>query len=87
MCCWKFKIIKAFASRIIPYVSMGALPQSKKEASENKTSQNTNAEEKMFTTSVVVPICNMLCLYVYGLQQSGQLNNSCPLCFLFCSVL
>ena len=24
----------------------------------------------------------MLCLYVYGLQQYGQLNNSCPLwCF------
>ena len=24
---------------------------------------------------------------VYGLQQYGQLNNSSPLCFLFCSVL
>ena len=24
---------------------------------------------------------------VYGLQQYGHLNNSCPLCFLFCSVL
>ena len=38
-------------------------------------------------TSVVVPKCYMLYLYVYGLQQYGQLKNSCPLCFLFCSVL
>ena len=39
-------------------------------------------------TSVVVPECYMLlnpC--VYGLQQYGHLNNSCPLCFLFSSVL
>ena len=59
----------------------------KKRHQKIKTHQNTNAEEHMFTTSVVVPICNMLCLYAYGLQQSGQLNNSCPLCNLFCSVL
>ena len=38
-------------------------------------------------TSDVVPQCCMLCLYVYGLQQYEQLDNSCPLCILFCSVL
>ena len=46
--------------------------------------------------SVVVLLYYMLqyvCLYMvfsnminYGLQQCGQLNNSCPLCFLFCNV-
>ena len=35
----------------------------------------------------MVPQCCMLCLYVYGLQQYGLLNNSYPSCFLFCSVL
>ena len=29
----------------------------------------------------------LLCPYVYGLQQYGHLNNSCPLCFLSSSVL
>ena len=29
----------------------------------------------------------MLSLFVYGLQLYGQLNNSCPLYSLFCSVL
>ena len=29
----------------------------------------------------------MLCLYVYDLQQYGQLNNSCSLCSLFSSLL
>ena len=38
-------------------------------------------------TSVVIPQCCMLCLYVYGFQQYGQLKNSCPLCFQFCSLL
>ena len=28
-------------------------------------------------TSVVVQQCDILCLYVYDLQQYGQLNNSC----------
>ena len=28
----------------------------------------------------------LLCPCVYGLQQYGDLNNSCPLCFLFYSV-
>ena len=32
---------------------------------------------------IVVPPCYVLCLYVCGLQQYGELNNSCPLCFLF----
>ena len=35
----------------------------------------------------MVALCYMLCLYVYGLQQYGQLNNSCPLGYLFCSVM
>ena len=35
----------------------------------------------------MVPQCCMLSLHVYGLQQYGQLNDSCPLSFLFCSVL
>ena len=35
----------------------------------------------------MVPLCYMLCLYVYGLLQYGQLNNNCHLCFLLCSVL
>ena len=34
----------------------------------------------------MAPLCYILCLYVYGLQQYGQLNNSWPLCFMFCSV-
>ena len=38
-------------------------------------------------TSAVVPQYYMLYLNIYGLQQYGQLNYSCPLCFLFCSVL
>ena len=38
-------------------------------------------------TSVVVPLCYMSYMYVCGLLQYGQLNNSCPLCFLFYSVL
>ena len=35
----------------------------------------------------MVPLYHMFCMYVYGLQQYGQLNDSSPLCFLFCSVL
>ena len=31
----------------------------------------------------MVPQCYMLCLYVYGLKQYGQPNNSCSLCVLF----
>ena len=38
-------------------------------------------------TSIVVLLCYMLCLFVYDLQQYGQLNNSCRLCLLFYSVL
>ena len=38
-------------------------------------------------TFVVFPLSYILRLYAYGLQQYSQLNNSCPLCFLFCSVL
>ena len=38
-------------------------------------------------TFAVVSLCYILCLCVYDLQQYGQSNNSCPLCFLFCSVL
>ena len=34
-------------------------------------------------TYVVVPQYYMSCPCVYGLQQYGHLNNSCPLCFLF----
>ena len=30
---------------------------------------------------------SILCMYVYGLQQYGQLNNIYPLFCLFCSVL
>ena len=33
----------------------------------------------------MVPLNYMLCLFVYGLQLSGHLNNSRPLCFLVCS--
>ena len=38
-------------------------------------------------TSVVVPQCYMV-VYpcVYGLEQYGHLNNSWPLCFLFCNL-
>ena len=32
----------------------------------------------------MVPQCNMLCSCVYGLQQYGQLNNSCLLGLLVC---
>ena len=35
----------------------------------------------------MVPLYYVLCLYVYGRQQYGQLNNNCQLCFQFCSVL
>ena len=39
-------------------------------------------------TFVVVPRCYLnLCPCVYRLKQCGHLNNTCPLCFLFCSVL
>ena len=35
----------------------------------------------------MVPQCYILLFpCVYGLQQYGHLINSCPLCFLFCSV-
>ena len=32
----------------------------------------------------MVPQCNMLCSYVYGLQRYGQLNKSCLLGLLVC---
>ena len=35
----------------------------------------------------MVALCCMLCLYVYGLRHSGQLNNICQNGFLFSSVL
>ena len=36
------------------------------------------------STSVVVPQCYMFqCPCVYGLEQYGELNNSCQVCFLF----
>ena len=29
----------------------------------------------------------MLCPHVYGLEQYGHLNSSCPFCLVFCLIL